>query len=455
MSNETNKTYSLDLEKSILGAMVINYEWIPEVVEIIKNHELFYLNKHQIIFNSIIKLYSGGQIVDEYSVCDNLQITGEGEALAGSYLSELIEFGNKILGNIKYYCNLLREKYLRRQLALKCIETLKFCQNGVDTSIKLINNLSSDLVTITGDILDSKDNSYGEALDELLWIKENRGIIPGIKSGYSYFDKINRGFDVSEYILLAGRTSMGKTCFMLNLAHNIVNRDIPVGILGLESTLKKLYMRLVCKETKFDMDSYYLPDCTDENINMAISKLGEIGTLNLHIEEVHGISIMELKAKAVSLKKKYDIKILFIDHLGEIFAEGKTVFEQTTFISKQLKSLTMEMRIPVVALCQLNRKAPDREEKEPRLSDLRNSGELEQQADKVIFIHRPNYYLRPGDKYKSDEPGQPENMQIIIAKNRDGKTGLINLKYYGLWGLITDYANKEERDKMVRNCEGK
>lgn len=331
--------HSREIEQAVLGAMLTDPECIADVTPFLKDSSVFYLRRHRMIYDAICELYSAGSAVDILTVFEQLQNTGKPAEAGG--ISYLAECSAQVLssGSVMQHSRILVEHHLRRQGAGVCRRALKAFESGNHTASDIVDRLNNDLLNITDRLTGSyKTSGWEELVAEIEWCMANRGKPVGISSGYQSLDRIIRGFEDGEYILLAGRPSMGKTNFMLNLARLLDKRDVPAGILSLESTTRKLRTRMLCQHGRYNVYDFTDARTGDEYFNGVLARVGELTSPHINMAEVPGISIMELRSRAVSLKRKHGIKILFIDHLGEIFVESESMYVKTTKVSTQLRA---------------------------------------------------------------------------------------------------------------------
>lgn len=444
-----------DMEKAVLGALMIDKDAYMEVCDILRS-ESFYEPRNQIIFEAIQRLVMEENPVDVLTVTDKLGKMGKLEEVGGpGYIADL---SSKVASsaNITYHANVVAEKFLSRQM----IQFVGVIGKKTFDSTYDIKDVMQEAESILFELSQKntkKDYSVlAPVLDEAVKIVElahsNKGGLTGISTGLYKLDDITCGLQNSDLIIIAARPAMGKTAFALTLAKNIAaDQKIPAAFFSLEMSNVQLANRLMSIACEIDgkkllsgqLDRYDW-EKLDRNLNILIDA-------PLYIDDTEGLSVLELRTKARRLVKEHGIKVIMIDYLQLMTASGMSFNsrqEEVSIISRSLKGLAKELNIPIIALSQLNRMVETRkgdDGKRPQLSDLRESGAIEQDADMVIFLHRPEYYkLYMSADNKIDYHGKAE---IIIAKHRKGETGTILVNYANEY---TRFENPEYR--QFDNC---
>ena len=444
-----------DMEKAVLGALMIDKDAYMEVCDILRS-ESFYEPRNQIVYEAIQRLAMEENPVDVLTVTDKLGKMGKLEEVGGpGYIADL---SSKVASsaNIAYHANVVAEKFLSRQM----IQFVGVIGKKTFDSTYDIKDVMQEAESILFEL--SQKNTKKDytvltpVLDEAVKIVEkahsNKGGLTGISTGLYRLDDITCGLQNSDLIIIAGRPAMGKTAFALTLAKNIAaDQKIPMAFFSLEMSNVQLANRLMSiaceingkKLLSGQLDRYDW-ERLDKNLNILIDA-------PMYIDDTEGLSILELRTKARRLVKEHGIKVIMIDYLQLMTASGMSFNsrqEEVSIISRSLKGLAKELNIPVIALSQLNRMVETRkgdDGKRPQLSDLRESGAIEQDADMVIFLHRPEYYkLYMSADNKIDYHGKAE---IIIAKHRKGETGTILVNYANEY---TRFENPEYR--QFDNC---
>ncbi|AAD36801.1 MULTISPECIES: replicative DNA helicase [Thermotoga] len=429
--------HNLEAEVAVLGSILIDPSVINDVLEIL-SHEDFYLKKHQHIFRAMEELYDEGKPVDVVSVCDKLQSMGKLEEVGGdlevAQLAEAVPSSAHAL----HYAEIVKEKSILRKLIeiSRKISESAYMEEDVeillDNAEKMIFEISEMKTTKSYDHLRGIMHRVFENLEnfrERANLIEPGVLITGLPTGFKSLDKQTTGFHSSDLVIIAARPSMGKTSFALSIARNMaVNFEIPVGIFSLEMSKEQLAQRLLSMESGVDLYSIrtgYLDQEKWERLTIAASKLYKAPIV---VDDESLLDPRSLRAKARRMKKEYDVKAIFVDYLQLMHLKGRKESRQQEIseISRSLKLLARELDIVVIALSQLSRAVEQREDKRPRLSDLRESGAIEQDADTVIFIYREEYYRSKKSKEES-KLHEPHEAEIIIGKQRNGPVGTITL----------------------------
>ncbi|MFH1453913.1 MAG: replicative DNA helicase [Armatimonadota bacterium] len=419
---------SIEAEQSALGSILIEKDAVSKVVEIIKPSD-FYKEAHQIIYNTIIHLYEKGEPIDLITMSEELKNRGQFDQIGGaSYLTTLINTVPNA-ANVEHYANIIREKSDLRNLiyAGTAISQMSYefkdpLETIIDKSEQMIFDISQrrtkrDFLPIKGIL-----TSAFEKIEELYERKSN---VTGVPTGYKDLDNYTAGFQPSDFIVIAARPSMGKTALCLNIAqHAAIKEKRPVGVFSLEMSKEQLVQRLICAEASVDaqrLRTGHLEDGDWPRITKAMAVLSEAP---IYIDDSAGLTLLEMRSKARRLKAKFGLELLVIDYLQLIKGTGRIEnrTQEISEISRQIKSLAKELEIPVVALSQLSREVEKRTDKRPLLSDLRESGAIEQEADVVAFIYRDEYYNPDSDRKNIAE--------INIAKQRNGPIARFELYFF-------------------------
>lgn len=439
---------AIEIEKLVLGALMIDSDVFSVVSEIL-HPETFYEPRNQKIYEAIQSLNMNEKPVDIQTIIEELKRNGTLESVGGTiYVMELAN-GVASSAHAEYHAHIIAQKYTARQLISYAgnIETKAFDESiDVDSLMQEAEGLLFELSqkNMKQDYT-QVDPVIKQAMDLLNKAAGNEGGLTGVPTGFTKLDEITAGWQPSDLIIIAGRPAMGKTSFALSLAKNIVvDFGLPTAFFSLEMNNVQLVNRLIsniCEVSGSKLLSGQLALDDWERIDKNVRKL--TGT-PLYVDDTPGLSIFELRTKARRLAREKDIKIIMIDYLQLMNANGMRFGsrqEEVSTISRSLKGLAKELNIPIIALSQLNRTVEQREGlegKRPQLSDLRESGAIEQDADMVLFVHRPEYYHILQDEKGNDLRGMA---QIIIAKHRKGATGDVLLNFRGEY---TRFANPEE-----------
>ena len=439
-----------DIEKVVLGALMIDKDAFTVVSEIVRP-ETFYEPRHQKIFHAIRSLNIQEQPVDIMTVIEQLRKEGSLDDVGGP--AYVVELSSRVASSahIEYHSKILAQKFLARQLIsfASKLETEAFDET-VDVD-ELMQRAEGGLFELSQNNM-KKDYSHidpilMEAHKILLKASQNKGGLTGVPTGYNKLDEITSGWQASDLIIIAGRPAMGKTSFALSLAKNIaVDYQQPIAFFSLEMNSVQLVNRLISNVCQVPGSKLLNGQLTPDEWERLDTNLHKLEGAPVYIDDTPGLSVFELRTKARRLKKEHNISILMIDYLQLMNASGmkfNSRQEEVSTISRSLKGLAKELDIPVIALSQLNRTVETRagegiDGKRPQLSDLRESGAIEQDADMVLFVHRTEYYHIYEDSNHNDLRGMA---QIIIAKHRKGATGDVLLKFQGQY---TKFANPED-----------
>ncbi len=426
-----------ELEESVLGALMLDANALNTAIDIL-HEEYFYKPEHQIIFRAIYKLFEMNQPVDMLTVANQLRQTGELEAAGGAF--HLTELTSHIVSaaHIEYYSRVLSEKYILRELIRVSTETITSAYDETTDVVDLLDKTEGHLMDINdknfhsdylpvGDLLHTATTQIKEA-------GENEDGMSGLPTGFVDLDRKTAGFHPGTLIILAARPAMGKTAFALSMARNIaVDFKKPVAFFSLEMTGVELAMRLIQGEAQISGDKLKKGKLESYEQVQLEQRTQSLTDAQIYIDDTPQLTIYELRAKCRRLKQHHDIQMVFIDYLqlmsaGTDMSRNGNREQEISTISRQLKALSKELGIPVLAMSQLSRAVETRGgTKKPMLSDLRESGAIEQDADIVMFIYRPEYY-----GITEDEKGATAGMaDIIIAKHRSGEVGEVRLRFIG------------------------
>lgn len=431
---------SLEAEQSVIGSMIMDKDAIVAASEILISED-FYHKQYGVLFDSITELFNSGEPVDLVTLQNKLK-----EKDVPPEVSSLEYIGNLVAAvptsaNVKYYANIVKEKSVLRKL-IKVTEGIENqCYLGKD-------GLEDILADTEKSIFDLLQNRSGgdfvpirqvviNALDKIEQASKAKGTVTGIATGFVDLDYRTSGLQPSDLILVAARPSMGKTAFVLNIAQYAAFRsNLTTAIFSLEMSKEQLVNRLFSLESRVDAQVLRNGNLSDADWEKLIEGAGVVGRSNLIIDDTPGISISELRSKCRKYKLEHDLKLIIIDYLQLMTGNGKgseSRQQEISDISRSLKSLARELQVPVVALSQLSRAVEQRPDKRPMMSDLRESGAIEQDADVIMFIYRDDYYNKDTERKNIAE--------IIIAKQRNGPIGTVELVWLPQY---TKFANMEK-----------
>src|SRR5579862_5400877 len=419
---------NLDAERSVLGAILLDNNALNAAIENLRPED-FFLDQHRRVFTQMISLGENQQAIDLVTLTEELHRKGDLEASGGApYLASLAD-GMPRVTNVEHYARIVKEKAMLRNLIHTTHNIQQRAFEGEDGADTILDNAESSIFALAEDRVKAglvpikeivRDNF--ERLERIA--KEGKSIT-GISTGYGEMDKLLSGLQSSELIILAARPSQGKTALALNLAENIAIRGgEPVAIFSLEMSKESLLQRMVASVGQVDAHRFRTGHLSRDDWRNMTEALGTISSAPLWIDDAGSISVLEIGAKARRLMRDKGLKLLVVDYLQLITARGRfsSRQEEVSSISRGLKGLAKELKIPVLVLSQLTR-APEREERGPQLSDLRESGAIEQDADVVMFIYRPNF-----GKFDAT-PEEREETELRIAKQRNGPTENVKFRF--------------------------
>jgi replicative DNA helicase len=435
---------SIEAEQSILGSILIDNDILFDVMDLLSDGD-FYREIHRKIYRGILVLFEKSEPMDLITLTNILKKQNELDAVGGAaYLAELVD-QVPVAGNAVQYAKIVREKAILRNLissashiTTRCYEDGGDVDDALDFAESTIFKISekkispsfyplSDIITDSFKTLESRS--------------EHRELITGVPTGFHGLDSLTSGLQPSDLIIIAGRPSMGKTALALNIAQNAaVNEGTPTAIFSLEMSKEQLAIRLLCSRAKVDSFRLRTGFLNKEDWGKLARAAGSLAESSIYIDDAPTISALEIRAKARRLKMDKELGLIIIDYLqlmkGRSSAERREI--EISEISRSLKALAKELNIPVVALSQLNRKVEERQNKRPMLSDLRESGAIEQDADVIAFIYRDEVYN------KSEDNPNKGIAEVIVAKQRNGPTGSTQLAFLSAYTQFEDLAYEPE-----------
>jgi len=433
---------AIDLEEAVLGAMMLEKHKLSEVIEIIKP-EVFYKEEHQRIFAAIQRLFGQVKPVDILTVTEELRQKGELDLVGGPYY--IATLTNRVVSsaNIEWHARILIQKFIQRELIRISSDIIHDAYEDTTDVFDLLDKAEGNLFSVSESSLRKSFRSMHDIIKEAIEgiktrSKQEEGLI-GVGSGFTELDRITAGWQKSDLIILASRPGMGKTALALTMARNIaVDFKKPVAVFTLEMAAVQLVMRLISSETEIPAEKLKKGALNENEWERLYTKTANLIDAPLYIDDTPALTIFELRAKSRRLKAQHKIELIVLDYLQLMQGaqEHKGNREQEiSSISRSLKALAKELDIPIIALSQLSREVEKRNVKKPILSDLRESGSIEQDADMVLFIYRPEYYKMDEDAYGGPTQGVAE---ISIAKNRNGPTKDLKLKFEASFAKFSD-----------------
>ena len=428
---------ALELEEAVLGAVMLEKDALTEVIEILQP-EMFYKDEHQRIFNAIKQLFVENKPIDILTVTNQLKSNGELDMVGGAYYISKLTNRVASSANTEFHARIIVEKYIQRKLIEVSSKIIKSAYEDSTDVLDLLDKSQNELFNLTESNFRRGARSMHliikDAIDSIESARKQAGGLSGVPTGFTELDRITGGWQKSDLLILAARPGMGKTAFALNMIRNMaVDYNKPVAFFSLEMSAVQLVMRLISAEAEIPADILRKGQISEEQWQNLANKITALSKANIFIDDTAGLSVFELRAKCRKLKAQYDIQFVAVDYLQLMTVGGEkdknTNREQEiSTISRSLKALAKELEIPVLALSQLSRDVEKRGgDKKPILSDLRESGAIEQDADIVMFIYRPEYYTR--SQQEENGTSNEGEAELNIAKHRNGKLADIQLKF--------------------------
>jgi len=438
---------ALDLEEAILGALMLEKNALTAVVEFLRP-EHFYTEQHKEIYTAIIDLFKNSEPVDMRTVVAQLRKAGKLELVGGAYY--IAELTSKVssAANIEYHARIIIEMAIKRDLIQIASQIHHDAYEDTTDVFELLDKTEQNIFQISDSNLrknyDSMKSLMFQATKELQEKRNHKDGLTGIPSGFSRLDRVTSGWQRSDLVIIAARPGMGKTAFIVSALRNAaVDFSIPVAIFSLEMASLQLVNRLISAEAELDSEKIKKGNLADFEWQQMVHKTTRLSSAPIFIDDTPALSILELRAKCRRLKAEHNIQMIVVDYLqlmkGEAGSGNRE--QEIASISRALKGIAKELSVPVIALSQLSRGVETRGgDKRPQLSDLRESGSIEQDADIVMFLYRPEYY-----KITVDEEGMPTQgmAEVIIAKHRNGSLENVKLKFIGKYTKFADYDSPE------------
>ena len=443
VSNLRLTPQALDVEQAVLCGMILDKEAIAKAIENI-DETFFYRDAHRVIYVAITTLFDNHEAVDLLTLTEILKKQETLDQAGGAY--NLAEIANVVpsSANIEYHLNIVKEKALARKLINACTEIVndsyeqtRDIEEILDKAERSIFEISENRLRKGFESVNPLLHSTFEQIEELY--HGSRTGITGTPSGFKKLDELTAGFQKSDFIVVAGRPSMGKTAFALNLArYAAVEHKIPVGIFSLEMAAEALVLRLLCTEAMINQTNVRTGKLSADELKRMAQHVGVLGEAPIYIDDSAGLNILQLRSKARRLVAEKNIQMFIVDYMQLMESSKEENRQQEiTKISRSLKSLAKELKVPVIALSQLSRAVETRDKTHrPQLSDLRESGAIEQDADVVMFVYRPEYYNIK--EFEDTREPTYNKCEIIIGKQRNGPTGSIKLNFLKEFGKFSD-----------------
>lgn len=441
----------IEAEQAVLGAIFLDNDAIIDAMEILEPRA-FYRRAHQLIFQAMVQLNDRNEAIDVITLKAELESSQSLEDIGGIlYLTELSQ-SSPSSASISYYAKIVEDKAILRSLIHTANQIVtKGFEQGDDVQT-IIDDAERSILEVT-----EKRNSSGfksiadvlnTAIENIDQLAQQGEAITGLPTGYQALDKMTAGLHKEELIIIAARPAVGKTAFALNIAQNIGTKtDQAVAIFSLEMGAESLVNRMLCAEGSIQAGNLRTGQLTDEEWRALIVAMGSLSRANIYIDDTPGIKISEIRARCRKLaQEKGNLGLIMIDYLQLIEGTGRESRQQeVSEISRQLKKLAKELKVPVVALSQLSRGVEQRQDKRPVLSDIRESGSIEQDADIVAFLYRDDYYEREGNQEEDHEEKEVNNkVEVIIEKNRSGARGTVELLFIKEYNKFSSLSLRED-----------
>jgi replicative DNA helicase len=436
--------WSEDAERAVLAAMLLSGDAIVTVMELV-TEDMFYREGHRRLFRAMSSLANTGAVVDPLTLSNELEQRGDLVAAGGKeYIGGLLD-EIPTAANVEHHCRIVRDKALRRRLIETATSLVREGHESPADVAELLDLAEHKILELN----DSRGNEGFIRIKSLLWsamerieiLRTSGGNLTGVPSGFADLDKMTLGFQPSDLIIIAARPSMGKTAFVLNMAqYAAIESNVPTAIFSLEMSTQSLLLRMLASEGYVDAQRLRSGQLTAQDASNLAKAAALLGQAPIWIDDSPGLSVLELRSRARRLKTQADVKLLIVDYLQLVSGppNSESRQQEVSAISRSLKALAKELNIPVIALSQLSRASEQRggENRRPQLSDLRDSGAIEQDADLVLFIYRPEMNERP-----YDDQGNPRMVsgttdipldgyaEVIVGKQRNGPTGHIRLHF--------------------------
>lgn len=437
---------AIELEEAVLGALMLEKDALTMVIDILKP-ESFYKEAHQHIFKAVVELFDRSEPVDILTVSNHLRMKGELEIAGGAYFVTSLTARITSAANIEYHARIVAEQAIKRDLISIATEIHKDAYEDTTDVFDLLNKTEQKLYQVSESNIrknyEDMRSLMGQALKELQSKKDHDNSLTGVPTGFTDLDRLTSGWQKNDLIILAARPGMGKTAFVVSAMRNAaVDFKKPVAIFSLEMSSIQLVNRLLSAEAELDSEKIKKGNLEEYEWAQLHHKISKLTNAPIFIDDTPALSIRELRTKCRRLKAKNDIQMVIIDYLQLMSGEGNSKGvtgnreQEIASISRALKNLAKELKIPVIALSQLSRSVETRGgDKRPQLSDLRESGAIEQDADMVIFLYRPEYYKIDVDESGNSVKGVGE---VIIAKHRNGSLDTVQLKFIGKYTKFAD-----------------
>lgn len=430
--------HSMEAEQGVLGcAMLSPNDCLGTCIEKFKRgSEVFYDLRHQAIFDTLAEMYDAKEPIDPITLHQRLKDKNQLDAVGGiTYVSSLPDCVPSA-ANLEYYLDTVREKFILRKMIQTCTSAVARVYEYEGEVDGLLDEVERDVLKISEERSESTTSSMKElvhrAINTIEEYHARQGMLTGIGTGFQDFDKMTSGLHGGEMIVIAARPSMGKTSLAMNIVESVVlDQKLPVGVFSLEMTAESLVMRMLCSRARVNMRNIRDGFLAERDFPKLTGAAGKLATAPMYIDDTAGLSILQLRAKARRMHQQYGVKLIVIDYLQLLNASSSRIEnrqQEIAQISNGIKALAKELNIPVIVLSQLNREMEKDKNRKPRLSDLRESGAIEQDADLVALLYKPEAEKDDEDGVAQELDATPVN--LLIAKQRNGPTGDVHLTFF-------------------------
>ncbi len=443
---------AVELEEAVLGALMLEKDALTSVIDIL-HPDSFYKDSHKLIFQAIRRLFERSEPIDILTVSNELKRSGELDMVGGPYV--ITQLTNRVASaaNIEYHARIILQKHIQRELIRISSETIRDAYEDTTDVFHLLDRAEKNLFDIAqGNIrrnFQEMSAMVSEATRLIEAAKKHGTGITGVESGFTDLDRLTSGWQKSDLIILAARPAMGKTAFVLSLARNAaIQFNKPIAVFSLEMSSIQLVQRMISSETGIPSDKLRKGTLDETEWQKLVSMTGRLSESPIFIDDTPALSVFDLRSKCRRLKAMHDVQMIIIDYLqlmrADVENKGGNREQEISTISRSLKAIAKELNVPIIALSQLSRAVETRGgSKRPQLSDLRESGAIEQDADMVMFIYRPEYYGLTHDEDNNPTTGVAE---IIVAKHRNGATDTVKLRFVDRLAKFTDLDQRDFGD---------
>lgn len=431
---------NLEAERSVLGALLLHPDTVCDVGAL--RADDFYLARHQLIYESIVSVYNARNQTDPIAVEAELQRRGKLEEAGGR--EQLLDLLESVVSAaaVAYHADLVRQKSVQRRLLETCLNVARQAYENRLDAVELLDDAERQIFEIARMDEANEARSITQILEETFKridrLREREGRLTGIGTDYYDLDDMTGGLQPGELVIVAARPSMGKTSFALNLTERIGGKGLGVAFFSLEMSSQQVIQNMLCCRAQIDALSLRKGRVTDVQYKRLLEEADRLYEAPIYVDDAPGLTVTQLRSRCRRLKQKHDIQMIVVDYLQLMTAGGRVESRQQEIatISRAMKGIARELQVPVVALSQLNRDVENRDDHRPRMSDLRESGALEQDADVVVLLHREEYY-RPTE-------ANAGLAQVIIAKQRNGPTGDVTLRFFREYMRFENYSRRAE-----------